>query len=223
MWGAFVIVVLCFMVRGGMKRDYLNPAPPESNKAKHKFSANRGQGTKSLAGAGRSPQTIAGRQFPPTGVYEPHISKPPGLRSTTVRRLFADRRTRTQHKQNESSALIRVKGRCPLRVRGGARRTIAVRHSVQPNPNSEKQTKGLRFIAVRQSPPLGENQAHKSKPSGLRFTAVRRSFAFVQYSFLCVYFPVRCISATVFGAFFAFRGFCFAASEGVKRLILAQI
>ena len=75
-----MIVVLCFMVRGGMKRDYLNPAPPESNKAKHKFSENRGQGTMSLAGAGQSPQIIAARQFPPTGVPEPNISKTKVLR-----------------------------------------------------------------------------------------------------------------------------------------------
>ena len=72
-----------------MKRNYLNPAPPESNKAKHKFSANRGQGTMSLAGAGQSPQIIAARQFPSTGVYEPHLSKPPGLLPTAVRRSFA--------------------------------------------------------------------------------------------------------------------------------------
>ena len=58
----------------------------------------------------------------------------------------ADRRTPNPHKQAGRLARYRVKGRCPLRVQGGARR----------------------IIADRQSPPTGAPRTPKSKPHGLR-------------------------------------------------------
>ena len=53
---------------------------PEPNKASRTACAFPGQGTTSLAGAGRSPQTIADRQSSPKAKTKPNKSKPSGLR-----------------------------------------------------------------------------------------------------------------------------------------------
>ena len=76
---------------------------------------------------------IAARQSPPTGAPEPH------------------------HKQNDSFAPIRVKGRCPLRVQGRARIIIAARQSPPSGANRTQQNKTsvLRFLLPTGTPPSG--------------------------------------------------------------------
>ena len=75
----------------------------------------------------------------------PPISKPIGLRFPAARRLYAIGETEPV-KQNGSFAPNRVKGQCPLRVQGGARGILAVRHLA-----------------------LGASESSISKPNGLRY------------------------------------------------------
>ena len=73
--------------------------------------------------------TIAARQSPPTGANRTPQSKTSVLRFLLPTGTPPTGAPESHHKQNDSFAPIRVKGRCPLRVQGRARITIAARQS----------------------------------------------------------------------------------------------
>ena len=70
-------------------------------------------------------------------------------------------------KQAERLAQYRVKGRCPLRVQGGARRSLPQGTRRQAPPNPTKQVARLALIAARQSPPTGETRTPRNKSPDL--------------------------------------------------------
>ena len=133
--------------QGNLRRKALHiPNTSKSSDLRH-----TGQGTMSLAGAGRSPQ------LSPTGAPDPQ-------KQTRSLRLIAESNPRRKanlnpQKSKSPDLRLRVKGRCPLRVQGGARN-----YRRQAHPNLKSKPNGLRLIAVRQSPPQGNPRRQASLP-----------------------------------------------------------
>ena len=143
-----------------------------------------------LAGAGRSPQTIAvrrtkprhkqprglrliaTRQSSPTGVSNPKQKQTKGLRTPPP-----GGHTLTAAPNSESKTEVlcqnRVKGQCPLQAQGGARNYRRQAHQV---PDISK-PKVCALLPTGNPRRKAKSRSNKSKSSGLRRTADRRSYA----------------------------------------------
>ena len=156
--------------------------------------ADTGQGTTSLAGAGRSSQTIADRQSSPKAKTEPNKSKSSGLRFSGSRDAIPCRcraepvkhcrqaipaeGASEPNKASRQACAFSGQGTMSLAGAGQSPRTIAegnFRRKAHPNPT--KASRQACAYCRRQFPPTGVIEPNRSKSSDLLFTAVKRSYA----------------------------------------------
>ena len=141
------------------------------NKQNASFAPTRGQGTMSLAGAGRSPQNYCRRHSPP-GAPEPHKASRNGLRPCR-KAIPAVRRIRTHNKQNASFAPNRGQGTMSLAGAGRSPQNYCRKAIPAEGAPDPQQKQAGTACANRRQAQLNPNK----QAARLALTAVRRSHA----------------------------------------------